>query len=240
MRKLGMIGGLSWVSTALYYETINKEVARRMGGLHSAPLLLESLDLAPVVALQAKGQWDGAADMLRQSAKRLAAAGAEGLIVCSNTAQKYEESIAAAAGLELIPIGRITADRLAADGVKRAGLIGTAATMNDDFYRALIESRGIEVTVPEPAMMAEIDRIIFEELVLGKISRVSQRTLKTAITNLAQTRNQAVILGCTELVMLVDPLANVLPVYDTTALHARAATNWILDGNDTGIGAGVT
>lgn len=228
VRKLGLIGGLSWVSTALYYETINKEVARRRGGLHSAPLVLESLDLARMAELQSGHRWDEASEIVTGAASRLAAAGAEALIVCSNTAHKYAGSIEAATGLALIDIGRVTADRLAADGVKRAGLIGTRFSMEDSFFRHWVEERGIEVATPEPAMRAEIDRIIFEELVLGKVSRISQRTMKTAITNLAQSRNQAVILGCTELVMLVDPLANVLPVYDTTTLHARAAADWIL------------
>jgi aspartate racemase len=232
VRKLGLIGGLSWVSTQLYYETINKEVARRMGGLHSAPLLIESLDLAPIATLQAENRWEEAGAIVMDSASRLAAAGAEGIILCSNTAHKYAGGIEEASGVPLIHIGHVTARRLADDGVKRAGLLGTRFTMEDDFYRKWIEAAGIEVATPEPAMMAEIDRIIFEELVLGRISRVSQRTLKTAITNLAQARNQAVILGCTELVMLVDPLANVLPVYDTTALHARAAADWIMEDGE--------
>lgn len=230
MRKLGLIGGLSWTSTALYYEAINKEVARRMGGLHSAPLVIESLDLAPVAAAQDARDWDTAANIVAAAAKRLAEAGAEGIVLCSNMAHKYSGGVEQASGLPLIHIGHVTADRLAADGVKRAGLLGTRQTMTDDFYRAWIESREIEVMTPEPGMMAEIDRIIFEELVLGKVSRISQRTLKTAITSLAQARNQAVILACTELVMLVDPLANVLPVYDTTALHARAAADWMFAG----------
>lgn len=232
MRKLGLIGGLSWVSTALYYETINKEVARRKGGLHSAPLLIESLDLAEVAALQSAERWDEASVIVTAAAARLAGAGAEAFVLCSNTAHKYAGKIESATGVPLIDIGRVTADRLAADGVRRAGLIGTRFSMEDAFFRHWMEARGIEVATPEPAMMAEIDRIIFEELVMGKVSRISQRTLKTAITGLAQSRNQAVILGCTELVMLVDPLANVLPVYDTTALHARAAADWILDEGD--------
>ncbi|QPQ56095.1 amino acid racemase [Allosphingosinicella flava] len=228
MRKLGLIGGLSWVSTALYYETINKEVARRKGGLHSAPIILESLDLAPLASMQFSGRWQEASEVATAAAVRLAGAGAEALVLCSNTAHKYAGDIEATTGIPLIHIGAVTADRLAADGVKRAALIGTRFSMEDDFFRTWFEERDIEIATPEPAMMAEIDRIIFDELVLGKVSRISQRTLKTAITNLAQARNQAVILGCTELVMLVDPIANVLPVYDTTALHAKAAADWIL------------
>jgi aspartate racemase len=228
LRKLGLIGGMSWVSTAMYYEQINKGVARRKGGLTSAPLLLESFDFAVVAELQAAGDWDGWAAMLCASAKRLVQAGAEGLVLCSNTAHKLYDRVAAEAGVPILHIGDVTAEKLVRDGVKRAGLIGTRFTMTESFYRDRIEAHGISVTTPEPAMMHEIDRIIFDELTRGNVSRVSQRTLKTCLTLLSQTRQQAVILGCTELVMLVDPVANVLPVYDTTALHAQAAVEWIL------------
>ena len=228
MRKLGLIGGMSWVSTAMYYEAINKGVARRLGGLHSAPLLLESVDFASVAERQSEGDWNGLADFLGDSARRLADAGAEGLILCSNTAHKLYDRIAADAGIPVLHIGDITAEKLVKDGVKRAGLIGTRFTMAETFYRDRIEAHGITVATPDPAMMKEIDRIIFEDLARGHVSRVSQRTLKTCLTMMGQARNQAVILGCTELVMLVDPGANVLPVYDTTALHAQAAVEWIL------------
>lgn len=219
---------MSWVSTAMYYEQINKAVAKRKGGLGSAPLLIESHDFAAVAELQAAGDWIGLAKMLGASGRRLAEAGAEGLILCSNTAHKMFDIIAAEAGIPILHIGDVTAARLVKDGVKRAGLIGTRFTMAEHFYRDRIEAHGIAVTTPDPAMMKEIDRIIFEELARGTVSRVSQRTLKTCLTLLSQARQQAVILGCTELVMLVDPVANVLPVYDTTALHAQAAVEWIL------------
>jgi aspartate racemase len=225
---LGLIGGMSWASTALYYEAINKGVARRLGGLNSAPLLLESMNFAEVVERQSEGDWGGLADLLTDSARRLSDAGADGLILCSNTAHKMYDRIAEKADIPILHIGDITAEKLVKDGVKRAGLIGTRYTMSETFYRDRIEAHGIAVAAPDPAMMKEIDRIIFEELARGQISRVSQRTLKTCLTMMAQARNQAVILGCTELVMLVDPGANVLPVYDTTALHAQAAVEWIL------------
>ncbi len=228
MRKLGMIGGMSWVSTAIYYEAINKGVSRHRGGLSSAPLILDSHDFAPLAQLQAAGEWERIAELLIQSARRLTAAGAEGLIVCSNTMHRVYEPLAEAAGVEVIHIGDVTADRLAGDGVKRAGLIGTRFTMNENFYRARLEARGIAVSTPAPAMAEEIDRIIFEELTRGEVLRNSQRKLKTCLTEMAQARNQAVILGCTELVMLVDPGASVVPVYDTTAIHSQAAINWIL------------
>jgi aspartate racemase len=219
---------MSWVSTAMYYEQINKGVARKRGGLASAPLLIESMDFAAVVELQSAGQWDELGRMLGDSAKRLADAGAEGIILCSNTAHRMYDQIADAAGVPLIHIGDVTAERLVRDGVKRTGLIGTRFTMAESFYRDRIEAHGIAVAAPDAAVQKEIDRIIFEELARGQVSRVSQRTLKTCLTFMSQARQQAVILGCTELVMLVDPGANVLPVYDTTALHAEAAVNWIL------------
>ena len=230
---MGLIGGMSWASTALYYEHINKGVARKRGGLASAPLLMESMDFAAVVHRQSAGDWDGLGKHLGESAKRLADAGAEGLILCSNTAHRMYDRIAEDAGIPVIHIGDVTAERLVRDGVKRAGLIGTRFTMSENFYRDRIETHGIAVATPDAAMMKEIDRIIFEELARGTVTRVSQRALKTCLTMMSQARQQAVILGCTELVMLVDPVANVLPVYDTTALHAQAAVDWILDEEPT-------
>jgi aspartate racemase len=223
-----LIGGMSWVSTAMYYEQINKGVAKRLGGLASAPLLIESMDFAAIVERQSAGEWDEFGKLLGDAGKRLADAGAEGLIICSNTGHRMYDQIAQRAGIEMIHIGDVTAARLVRDGVKRAGLIGTRFTMEGDFYKDRIEAHGIAVATPDAAVMKEIDRIIFEELAKGHVSRVSQRTLKTCLTMMSQARQQAVILGCTELVMLVDPVANVLPVYDTTALHAEAAVDWIL------------
>ena len=232
MRKLGLMGGMSWVSTAMYYEQINKGVNKRLGGLSSAPLLLESFDFAPIAQLQREGKWNALGAMLGESAKRLRDAGAEGLVLCSNTMHKVFDQIAEQVDLPILHIGDATADKLVSDGVRRAGLIGTRFTMKEGFYRDRIEARGITVATPDPATMAEIDRIIFEELARGVVSRVSQRTLKTCLTIMGQARNQGVILGCTELVMLVDPVANVLPVYDTTAIHSRAAVDWILADED--------
>jgi aspartate racemase len=180
--------------------------------------------------MQTSGDWDGAGEVLTASAKRLEQGGAEGLILCSNTAHKLYDRVAAEISIPIIHIGDVTAARLVKDGVKRTGLIGTRFTMSDSFYRDRVEAHGISVAVPDPGTAKEIDRIIFEELVRGHVSRVSGRTLKTCLTIMGQARQQAVILGCTELVLLVDPGANVLPVYDTTALHAQAAVEWILGG----------
>lgn len=225
-----MIGGMSWVSTALYYEAINRGVNKRVGGLASAPLLLESLDFGRIARMQHDGEWPALGDEMAGSAKRLAKAGAKGLILCSNTMHKLYENMAEAVSVPILHIGDVTAARLATDGVQRAGLIGTRFTMAEGFYRERIEARGIAVATPDAAMAAEIDRIIFEELTRGQVTRAAQRTLKSCLTTMAQGRQQAVILGCTELVMLVDPGANVVPIYDTTALHAEAAVDWILAG----------
>ena len=229
MRKLGMIGGTSWFSTALYYEQINKGVAKRRGGLNSAPLILESLNLAPVAALELAEEWGQVAQIVTDAARRLEQAGAEGMILCSNTMHKIAPEVCAAIAVPLIHIGDVTADRLAADGVRRAGLIGTRFTVREPFIRDRLEARGIEVAVPDPATAGEIDRIIFEELAMGQVLRNSERKLRTCLTEMAQSGQQAVVLGCTELVLLVDPGAAVLPAYDTTALHAAAAVDWIVD-----------
>ncbi|HEX8379728.1 MAG TPA: amino acid racemase, partial [Allosphingosinicella sp.] len=152
-----------------------------------------------------------------------------GLILCSNTTHKVAPAVEAAVRIPLLHIADVTAERLAADGVHKAGLIGTRFTMGEGFFRDRIEARGIALSLPDPGTSAEIDRIIFEELAKGQVSRNSQRLLKTCLTEMGKARQQAVILGCTELVLLVDPGANVIPVYDTTALHAAAAARWILD-----------
>jgi aspartate racemase len=224
-----MVGGTSWFSTAMYYEQINKAVAKAKGGLSSAPLVLESLDLAPVAALELAGEWDEVGEIVAAAAARLEAAGAEGLILCSNTTHKVAPAVEASVKVPLLHIADATGDRLAADGVQKAGLIGTRFTMGENFFRDRIAARGIALALPDPAMAEQIDRIIFQELAKGQVSRNSQRLLKTCVTEMGKARQQAVILGCTELVLLVDPGANVIPVYDTTAIHAAAAARWILE-----------
>jgi len=224
-----MVGGTSWLSTALYYEQINKAVAKARGGLSSAPLVIESLDLAPLAELELNGEWDRVGEIVAAAAARLQAAGAEGLILCSNTTHKVAPAVEAAVSVPLLHIADATADRLVADGISKAGLLGTRFTMGESFFRERLERRGIELALPDSATAAEIDRIIFEELAKGVVSRNSQRRLKTCLTEMGKARLQAAILGCTELVLLVDPGASVLPVYDTTALHAAAAAHWILN-----------
>lgn len=223
-----MIGGTSWVSTAMYYEQINKIVGRQVGGVASAPLILESLNLAQVAPLQLAGEWGKVAQIIISAGRRLEVAGAKGLLLCSNTMHKVAADLQAAVDVPLLNIGDVVGERLAADGVKRAGFIGTRFTMNEPFVRERIEARGTALSLPNESTAEEIDRIIFEELAKGQVTRNSQRRLKTCLAEMGQARQQAVVLACTELVLLVDPVANVLPVYDTTALHAKAAAEWIM------------
>ena len=227
MRKLGIIGGTSWSSTALYYEQINRGVAAVMGGLHSAPLIIESLDFAPLAAMHAAGDWDGATGIAVEAAARLKHAGADGLLIASNTMHKTKGAIGAATGLPLIDIGEVTAEQLIADGKRRIALLGTRFTMTESFAREAYEGRDITLQELTPAWQDEVHRIIYEELTVGRVVRESHRKLRTLITELEKQKVQAVVLGCTELVMAVDVRANVLPVYDTTAIHARAAVRWL-------------
>jgi aspartate racemase len=232
VKKLGIIGGTSWSSTALYYEHLNRIVAARLGGLHSATLAIESLDLAPFAAMQQSGDWDGVAHMVVEAARRLKASGAEGLLLASNTSHKVEGAAAAETGLPVLHIADATADRLVADGRRRVALLGTRFTMTEPFIRERIEARGIACASIEKGWITEVDRIIYEELAAGRVTRDSQRKLKSLITELAKQKVEAIVLACTELVLAVDVRANVLAVYDTTAIHARSAVDWMLDGEE--------
>lgn len=229
MRKLGIIGGASWSSTALYYDHINRAVAQRLGGLHSARLVIESLDCEDDYArFHRVGDWEGGEKVIVAAAERLKAAGAKGLLLGSNTMHKHYDAVAAAVGIPVLHIGDAAAERLAGDGVRSVALLGTRFTMTEPFVRERYERRDIQLASVDQAWMTEVDRIIYEELAAGRVVRDSQRKLKTLITELAKKRIQAVVLGCTELVLAVDVRANVLPVYDTTAIHARAAVEWML------------
>jgi aspartate racemase len=230
MRKLGIVGGTSWSSTALYYDHINRAVARRLGGLHSARLVIESLDFESDYArFHRSGDWDSANRVVADAAARLKAAGAEGILLASNTMHKAVEEVRNATSLPIVDIREATAAELVADRRSRIALLGTRFTMTEPFAREAYEERGIVVQELSPEWRAEVDRIIYEELAAGHVVRDSQRKLKTLIVELSRQRVQAVVLGCTELILAVDARANVLPVYDTTAIHARAAVEWMLD-----------
>ena len=229
MHKLGIVGGASWSSTALYYDHINRGIAQRLGGLHSARLIIESIDMEDdYVAFQRTDEWDRANATVVDAARRLKAAGADGLLLASNTFHKAADLVADATQLPIVDIREATADQLEADRRTRIALLGTRFTMTEPFARGPYEQRGIVIHELTPGWRAEVDRIIFEELAAGRVVRDSQRKLKTLITELAKQKVQAIVLGCTELVFAVDARANVIPVYDTTAIHARAAVDWML------------
>ena len=233
MRKLGIVGGTSWSSTTLYYDHINRAVARRLGGLHSARLLIESLDFESDYArYHRSGDWSSANRVVADATLRLKAAGAEGILLASNTMHKAVNEVSDATSLPIVDIREATAAELVADHRSRIALLGTRFTMTEPFAREAYEERGIVVQELTPEWRAEVDRIIYEELAAGHVVRDSQRKLKTLIVELSRQRVQAVVLGCTELIVAVDARANVLPVYDTTAIHARAAVEWMLAGEE--------
>ena len=229
MRKLGIIGGTSWNSTALYYRYINEGVARAMGGMHSARLLIESIDLEPYAALQRTGRMDAARDLIVEAGSNLSGGGADALLIASNTTNRFAPEVAAATGLEVLSITAPTIERLKADRRHRVALFGTRTTMTEDFARARYEEAGIEVVQLRADWIDQIDRIIFAELVRGQVSRTSQRSLKTMITELDKQKVGGIVLGCTELCLAIDPRANILPVYDTTRIHAEHAVRWLLE-----------
>jgi aspartate racemase len=228
LRKLGLIGGMSWLSTRTYYERINRLVEARVGKPASAPMLIENLDFRPLVRLSSDEDWARAAGVLTDSARRLEAAGAGALIIGANSMHKVYDDVAAALGIPVIHIAECVGERMAAKGVGRAALIGTRNVMMDGFYRQKLVEHDIELLPPKPADVEALDRVIYDELIEGRATRQAERTCKTIITNLAQDGAQAVVLGCTELEMVVPVDANVLPIYDCTRIHAEAAAEWIL------------
>ena len=229
MKKLGIIGGATWSSTALYYDHINRAVARRLGGLHSARLIVESFDFDDYAAFHRANDLDGGTAMVVSAAERLAGAGADGLLLASNTMHKAHAAVVAATGLPVLHIAEAAADQVVADRRTRIALLGTRFTMTEPFAREPYEQRGIIIQELTPEWRDEVDRIIYEELAAGRVVRNSQRKLRTLITELGKQKVQAIVLACTELVLAVDVRANVLPVYDTTAIHAAAAVEWMLD-----------
>jgi aspartate racemase len=235
VKKLGIVGGASWNSTALYYEHINKGVAARLGGLHSARMVIESLDCEDdYAAFHRRGDWAGGEQVVIEACQRLAAARAEGIILASNTMHKHYDAVVAAIALPVLHIGEAAAEKIAADGRRSVALLGTRVTMTEPHVRSHFEARGVTLAAIEDSWTTEVDRIIYEELAAGRVVRESQRKLKTLITELGKKRVEAVVLGCTELVLAVDPRANVLPVYDSTALHARKAVDWVLGNQVSG------
>jgi aspartate racemase len=231
MKVLGVLGGMSWESTALYYRLINQGVAQRLGGLHSADLRLHSVDFAPVAALQAQGDWPAAARLLAGAAAGLKAAGAQGLVLATNTMHKVAAQVQADSGLPLLHIADATGAALRAAGVQRAALLGTRFTMEDASIvrEPLAQRHGVQTAVPDAEGRALMHRVIYDELCRGVISNASRDAVVALIEAQRAAGAQAVILGCTEITLLIDASCSPLPLFDTTALHACAAVDWMLD-----------
>jgi aspartate racemase len=228
MKKLGLIGGLSWRSTARYYQIINEGVAHRQGGLHSAPLLIESIDFAAVAGSATSTDWDSASDILIAASRRLRDAGAEGLMICANSIHVIYDRIAEAIDIPVLHIAEAVGTKMKADGIKTAAIVGTRNVMMEKFYRQRLVSYGISLLPPDMHLAERVDEIVYKELVLGKVARESERFMKSELTDIAKQQVQAVVLACTELEMIVDVRANVLPIYDSTAIHAAAGVDFIL------------
>jgi aspartate racemase len=221
MKTIGLIGGMSWESTAHYYAILNRETARRLGGLHSAPVIVHSVDFAPIEAMQRAGDWDGAGVILADVAAALEAQGCGVIGLATNTMHIVAPAIAARLSVPFIHIADPTADALLADGIGTVGLLGTRFTMEKRFYIERLEARGLDVLVPDVGV-TNLNGIIYEELCLGIVREESRGIYVEAISRLATRGAEAVILGCTEIGMLIDDSVSPLPTYDTTDFHARA------------------
>jgi aspartate racemase len=234
MKTLGLIGGMSWESTTHYYQRINQLVAERLGGWHSARLVLWSVDFDVVAKLQEADDWDAAGALLADAARRLQQAGAEGLVICANTMHRVAPAVEAATTIPLLHLADVTADALLAAGHRRAALLGTRFTMAQPFYRERIASHGLAIDVPAPAEQDVLHHIVFDELVKGRVEPASRARFIAIMRRMHAAGDAAVILGCTEFGMLIRAEdAPEIPRLDTTELHCQAAVRWMLDPGTT-------
>jgi aspartate racemase len=232
MRTIGLIGGMSWESTAIYYRLANELVRDRLGGLHSARVVMTSVDFAEIEELQASGEWDRAGRLLAAEAVRLEDAGADLLVLCTNTMHKVADHIEAATSLPLIHLGDVTADAVRAAGLDTVALLGTAFTMSQDFYRGRLESHGLRVLVPDEADQQLVHRVIYDELCLGQVREESRRAYVDVVDRLLAQGAEGVILGCTEIELLLRPEDLDVPSFPTTRLHVEAAVEQALAGRN--------
>ncbi len=229
MKTIGLIGGMSWESTVGYYQAINRGVKERLGGLHSAQIVLHSVDFDPIEKLQHKGDWQGASEILCDAARSVEAGGADCVLICTNTMHKVATEVEQSVGIPLLHIADATAEVLVRDGIKKVGLLGTAFTMEQAFYKErLTRQYGLEVVVPDEAGRRQVHDIIYSELCLGEIKSSSRDVYLRILAELVEEGAEAVILGCTEIGMLVSQEYTDTPLYDTTAIHAAKAVDWAL------------
>lgn len=231
MRRIGLLGGMSWQSSVLYYSLINEGIAERLGGVHSADLVMVSVDFAEVEQLQSAGDWYRAGELLAREARALEAAGAELIVLCTNTMHIVAPAIEAAVSIPLLHLADVTARAIGAAGLVRVGLLGTRFTMQQAFYRERVESHDIEVLVPDLDDQAVVHRVIYDELVRGVVSDDSRVEYQQIIQRLVDRGAQGVVLGCTEIELLIGEHHVTVPLFATTRLHARAAVDWALGDN---------
>ncbi|WP_347814628.1 aspartate/glutamate racemase family protein [Streptomyces sp. Tu 3180] len=219
---------MSWESTLYYYQQLNREVRERLGGLHSVECVLRSVDFAEIEELQASGAWEEAGKYLGQRARQLEMAGAECVLICTNTMHRVYSAVQESVDIPVLHIADGTGDALERAGIDKVALLGTRYTMEQAFYRDRLTERGFEVLVPEPEERARVHKIIYHELCLGQVLDSSRDTYVRIIESLAERGAQAVILGCTEIGLLIDEHTSPLPVFDTTLIHAQSALDWAL------------
>jgi len=229
VKTIGLIGGMSWESTALYYRLLNQAVARRLGGLHSAQLILYSVDFHEIELFQQQGAWDEAGARLHDAAQALERGGAEFLVLCTNTMHKVAGAITAGVGIPLLHIGDATAAAINRAGVKRVGLLGTRFTMDQDFYRGRLEAHGLSVVLPSPEDRKLVNRVIYDELCLGEVRDESRDEYRRIIKDMVTAGGEGIILGCTEIGMLIGAGDSPVPTFDTTQIHADAAAEYALN-----------
>ena len=229
MKTIGMIGGMSWESSLEYYRILNQTVHARLGGLHSARCILTSVDFAEIEVLQREGRWEESGQCMAAAAASLERAGADVVILCTNTMHKLVDDIQAAIRIPFLHIADATAERVKAAGIQRIGLLGTRFTMEEDFYRGRLEQRHqLTVLTPPPAQRETVHRVIYDELCLGQIREESRAAYREIIADLAAAGAQGILLGCTEIELLVRPEDSPLPLFPTTRIHAEAAVDWAL------------
>jgi aspartate racemase len=231
MKTIGLIGGMSWESSIEYYRIINEGVGARLGGLHSAKSVMVSVDFAEIEALQHQGRWEAATQIMIQAAQDVERGGADCVVICTNTMHKMADAIQEKIQIPLLHIADATAERIQEQGLSRIGLLGTRFTMEEDFYKGRLEGRfGLQVLIPQAQARRVIHRVIYDELVLGKIEARSKTQYLDIITTLVQQGAQGIILGCTEIGLLVKQSDCRVPLFDTTVIHATAAVEWALRG----------
>lgn len=228
MKTIGLLGGMSWESTSLYYQLINSGINRRLSGLHSAKIAMVSVNFYELEQLMAQGNWDRIAEILVASCQKIEAAGADVLLICTNTMHKVAEQIQAAISIPILHIADATAQKIRSDNKKTIGLLGTRITMEEDFYRGRLTSHGIEVVLPEDSDMDIIHNVIFDELCKGKCIENSRNEYLRIINDLHTRGAEGIVLGCTEIGTLIKPKDTEITLYDTTLIHAEAAVEFAL------------